>query len=104
MILLRRFALFVLLTVVLAAPAVGQPAQAPPPAPAPSPPPEQQSEFVPVSELPPQDQLPAAPLLITAYAIVWVALFGYLFSLARRLSTVQQEVERLESDLKRGGG
>jgi CcmD family protein len=102
MILLRRFALFVLLTVALAGPASGQPAQAPPPAPTPSPSPGQQSEFVPVSELPPQDQLPAAPLLITAYAIVWVALFGYLFSLARRLGAVQREVERLESDLKRG--
>ena len=32
-----------------------------------------QSEFVPVDALPPADQLPAAPLLITAYAFVWVA-------------------------------
>ena len=68
----------------------------------PQPQPEQQEEFVPVSQLPPQDQLPAAPLLVIAYAFVWLALFAYLVSVARRLSYVQREVERLESDMKRG--
>ena len=65
-------------------------------------PPKQVEEFVPISQLPPQDQLPAAPLLVTAYAFVWVALFGYLVSVARRLSKVQREVDRLESDIARG--
>jgi CcmD family protein len=65
-------------------------------------PPKQQEEFVPVSQLPPQDQLPAAPLLVTAYAFVWIALFGYVVSVARRLTKVQREVERLEADMKRG--
>jgi CcmD family protein len=65
------------------------------------PPKEQQTEYVPIDELPPQDQLPAAPLLIGAYAFVVVALFGYVFSIARRLGTVQREVERLESDMKK---
>jgi CcmD family protein len=68
----------------------------------PQPQPEQQDEFVPVSQLPAQDQLPAAPLLVTAYAFVWLALFGYLISVGRRLSYVQREVTRLESDMKRG--
>ena len=65
--------------------------------------PEQQGEFVPIDQLPPQDQLPAAPLLIAAYSFVALALFAYLFSVARRLSTVQREIERLESDLKKTG-
>jgi CcmD family protein len=65
--------------------------------------PEQQDEFVPVDQLPPQDQLPAAPLLVAAYAFVLVALFAYVASVARRLSTVQRELERLESDVKRSG-
>lgn len=65
-------------------------------------PPKQTDEFVPISQLPPQDQLPAAPLLVTAYAFVWVALFGYLVSLAQRLTKVQREVERLESDIAKG--
>lgn len=64
--------------------------------------PEQQEEFVPIDELPPAEQLPAAPLLVGAYAFVVFALFGYLFSIARRLNAVQREVERLEADLKGG--
>ena len=65
--------------------------------------PKQQDEFVPISQLPPQDQLPAAPLLISAYAVVLVVLFGYMLSVSRRLSSVQREVQRLEGDLKRSG-
>jgi CcmD family protein len=58
-----------------------------------------QSEYVPIDQLPPQDQLPAAPLLIAAYAFVWVGVFGYLWSLMRRLKTVQAEIEHLEHRL-----
>jgi CcmD family protein len=79
-----------------ATPVVAQQPQPQPPAE-----PQQQDEFVPVSQLPPQDQLPAAPLLVTAYAFVWLALFAYVASVARRLSRVQHEVERLEADIKR---
>ena len=66
------------------------------------PPQQPQDEFVPISELPPEEQLPAAPLLIAAYAFVWLALGGYVWSVARRLSGVQREMDRLESDVKRG--
>jgi len=65
--------------------------------------PEQQEEFLPLDQLPPQDQLPAAPLLVAAYAIVGLALFAYVVSVGRRLTTVQKEIERLESDIKRSG-
>jgi CcmD family protein len=61
--------------------------------------PKQTDEFVPISQLPPQDQLPAAPLLVTAYAFVWVVLFAYVVSVGRRLTKVQHEVERLEVDI-----
>jgi CcmD family protein len=66
------------------------------------PPQKPTEEFVPVSELPPQEQLPSAPLIVAAYAFVWLALGGYVLSVARRLATVQREVERLETDLKKG--
>lgn len=66
------------------------------------PPPQQQDEFVPIDQLPPQDQLPAAPLLVAAYSFVVLALFAYVVSVARRLTTVQRELERLETDLTRG--
>jgi len=62
--------------------------------------PPQQDGFVPLSELPPQDQLPAAPLLIAAYVVVLVAFFVYVGSIARRLNGVQRDVERLEVALK----
>ncbi len=60
------------------------------------PPSEGQTEFVPISELPPEDRLPAAPLLIGAYAFVWVVLVAYLWSIAKRLGKVDAELSRLE--------
>ena len=66
------------------------------------PPPQQQDEFVPIDQLPPQDQLPAAPLLVTAYSFVVLALFFYVLSVARRLGVVQRELDRLQSDARRG--
>lgn len=54
-----------------------------------------QEEFIPLDELPPGDQMPAAPLLIAAYAVVWAVVFVYLWSIWRRLSTVEQEMREL---------
>jgi CcmD family protein len=48
--------------------------------------------FEPVRALPPQEQLPAAPLLIAAYAFVWVMLLVYLWTIWRRLSAVEREL------------
>ena len=55
-----------------------------------------QTEFVPVNQLPPTDQLPAAPLLIAAYAFVWVVLMFYLWSIWRRLAKVEVDMRSLE--------
>ena len=66
-------------------------------------PPEPQEEFIPIDQLPPQDQLPAAPLLVGAYVFVPVVLFLYVLSVARRMTAVQREMERLEADMKRSG-
>ena len=63
--------------------------------------PRQQEEFTPIDQLPPQEQLPAAPLLVGAYAFVLLMLFGYLVMVSRRLSAIQTEVSRLDADLKR---
>ena len=88
----RFFAAIALLTLVLGAPIDAQQ----------QPPPPQQEEFIPIDQLPPQDQLPAAPLLITAYSFVVLALFVYVLSVARRLGVVQRELDRLQSDARRG--
>ena len=62
--------------------------QAPPPQPTrPA-----QDEFVPIDQLPPGEQLPAAPLLIAAYSVVWLAVAGYLFSIWRRLDRVERDL------------
>ena len=58
-------------------------------------PPAGQSEFVPVNSLPASDQLPAAPLLIGAYAFVWLALMLYLWSIWRRLGKVEADMQAL---------
>jgi CcmD family protein len=55
--------------------------------------------FTPVKELPQQEQLPAAPLLIAAYAFVWVALIVYLWTIWRRLMAVEQEMRQLSARL-----
>jgi CcmD family protein len=52
-------------------------------------------DFVPVSELPDAsraEQMPAAPMLISAYVVVWLALLVYVWSLWRRLAAVEREV------------
>ena len=59
--------------------------------------------FLPLDQLPPSEQIPAARLLIAAYVVVIVVLFLYVLSVARRLNTVQREVDRLDADLKRTG-
>lgn len=51
-----------------------------------------QQEFVPIKDLPPEDVLPAAPLLVSAYVFVWVALMGYVWSIWRRLGKVESEL------------
>lgn len=66
-------------------------------------PPQPQDEFVPVGNNPAPEQIPAAPLLIGAYIVVLGGLFAYVLSLSRRLGAVQQDVARLEGELKRRG-
>lgn len=90
----RRFAVLafaVMCLAMLASPTLAQATQPP------------KDEYVPISELPPQEQFPAARLVISAYSVVIIVLFLYVGSVARRLSAVQREVERLEADVKHTG-
>jgi CcmD family protein len=85
---LRRMVLVILVLVSCwgAAAAAGQ-AQ-PPPSPA-------QEGFVPIDQIQPKEQLPAAPLVMAAYAAAWLVIFGYVWSIWRRLSQVEQEIASL---------
>ncbi|MCA1586280.1 MAG: CcmD family protein [Acidobacteria bacterium] len=84
-----------LATATIAALTLAHPVAAQPPQP------QQQDEFVPMSEVPPDEQLPAQPLVAAAYGFAWLAVFGYLISLSRRLGRAQAEIERLEADVHR---
>jgi CcmD family protein len=60
-----------------------------------------QGEFLPIDQLPPSEQLPAAPLLITAYAFVWIAVFFYIWTVWRRLNKVEAEMRVFEKRQQR---
>jgi CcmD family protein len=59
-------------------------------------PPTAQSEFVPAAPGASTEQLPAAPLLVAAYAFVWVAAMGYVWTIGRRLTKVEDDLRALE--------
>jgi CcmD family protein len=82
-----RLARIVVFVVALAVPVAGQE----------SPPPQPPSGFVAVDEVPPGEQIPAITLVAAAYGFVWVALLAYVWSIGRRLQTVERELAELES-------
>jgi hypothetical protein len=57
--------------------------------------------FVPLSSLPPGEQLPAAPFLIGSYAFFLVLMLFYLWTIWNRLTKVEKEMQALE---RRQGG
>ena len=61
-----------------------------------------QDEFVPIDQLPPGEQLPAAPLLIAAYSVVWLLVAGYLFSIWKRLGRVERDIAEVTRRLPQG--
>ena len=67
-------------------------------------PPGGQGEFVPVTDLPAAEQLPAAPLLVGAYAFVWLALMLYLWSIWRRLGRIDADIQTFRHRTSHGSG
>ncbi len=65
--------------------------------------PAARDEFVPIREIPQEDQLPAAPLLIGAYGVAWLVIFLYVWSLWRRLARVETELQTLTGRLSSRG-
>jgi CcmD family protein len=55
-------------------------------------PPQPPTGFVPADTVKPQEQLPAAPLVLAAYAVAWLAVFGYLWSIWNRLGGVERDL------------
>jgi len=68
----------------------------------PGPPASAQGEFVPVNALPPQaEQLPAAPMVMAAYAFVWVAVLFYVWSLWKRMRRLEDELAGLQRRIEK---
>jgi len=65
-------------------------------------PPAPPDGFVPASSLPGQEQLPAAPLVIVAYAVVWLLVLGYLWSIWSRLARAERELADVNRRLAAG--
>lgn len=61
-----------------------------------------QEGFVPMAQAGPRETIPAAPLVLVAYAFVWVALLAYLFLLWRRLARVERDLATITSRLGAG--
>jgi type VI protein secretion system component VasF len=55
-----------------------------------------QEGFRPASELPPGQQLPAAPFLVGSYAFFLVLMMFYLWTIWRRIDSVEKEMRDLE--------
>jgi CcmD family protein len=62
--------------------------------------PQPPKEFVPVDEVPPGEQIPAINMVAAAYGFAWVAVLGYVWSIASRLRHVESELADLESRRK----
>lgn len=66
--------------------------------------------FVPIDELPPDERMPAAPFLIAAYAVAWIVVALYLWSIWQRLGRVEREIAEVSRRVEResrgapGGG
>jgi len=52
--------------------------------------------FEPVTEVPPEEQIPAKPLVAGAYAFIWLAVLVYVGLLWRRLAEVQKDIDTLK--------
>jgi CcmD family protein len=50
-----------------------------------------------------KEDVPGGPLLIAAYAVVWLSVFGYVLRLGRLHSDVEQSLSRVESAVTRAG-
>lgn len=55
-----------------------------------------QNEFVPVNEIPPEEQIPAPLMVGAAYGFAWVAVIAYVGLLVRRVGRLERDLQGLE--------
>ena len=94
---MKRIGALLIVTLLAGAPALAQ-TPAPPAKPAAA-----QDGFVPVDgPLDPSDTIPAPMLVGTAYAVIWMVLFGYLWSIRTRLASVEREMSAIDRRVASG--
>ena len=93
----RRRLVVVLVALMMCGPTIMAAAAQPPTRPA-------DEGFVPIDQLPPDEKLPAAPLLIAAYSVAWLLVAFYLWSIWQRLGRVEREIADVSRRLGQGGG
>jgi CcmD family protein len=59
--------------------------------------PQPPKDFVAVDETQPGEQIPALPLIASAYGFIWLGVLVYVWSIGRRLQKVEGELADLES-------
>jgi hypothetical protein len=62
-----------------------------------------QDEFAPVTGVPAGEQIPAAPLVIGAYAFFLLLMMFYLWTIWRRIGKVESDMQALERRQGAGG-
>ena len=65
-------------------------------------PPSPPEGFVPAGDLLAREQLPAAPFVIGAYSVAWVVVFGYLWSIWRRIGRVEHDLAEVSRRIAAG--
>ena len=94
---MKRITTVALFLLLLAVPASAQTPQPQPPKP---PTTAAQEGFVPVDNpTAVQDTIPAPRLVAIAYGFIWVALFGYVWSVRSRLARVEREMDAVSRRL-----
>ncbi len=58
--------------------------------------------FVPAEEVGDAEQIPAVPLVLTAYGLVWVGVLFYVWLTWRRIAKVETELQQLAKKAKSG--
>jgi hypothetical protein len=65
--------------------------------------PSAQDGFVPVTGVPASEQVPAAPLVVGAYAFFLLLMMFYLWTIWRRIGKVEADMQALERRQGAGG-
>ena len=65
-------------------------------------PPQPPTGFVPADSLPAQEQMPAAPLVIAAYSIVWALVCIYVWSVWRRIQRAERDLAEVRRQIPAG--